>query len=327
MPKLCQYSQGNVSISSWRPFEKYLKGMGDGRLFGKCPKSIGNLFSNLYRVEDTLWEMPKQKSRPAGCISHRVSSHQEARISPQPIAHHVSAYIRHVLLISTKHSSLLNLITNGDMIEKFNNYQRFFSYFFSFQPYHFCPNSNWCKVPVKGLLHIRIFSDLFGMVGQARARHARTTGDVYIFERILQFYFDDYNQQQLVGKHLLAASSSIGDFLQIFLWHLEIFRPIRRLLPYYQTISFCQICSCKVFSDVQIIWTNQKASVCRISPACHVCTGYSELIQINTSCFLIELMLFKYTQSRINENLQKTPTNNIILRDFFISFAKQNTIG
>jgi hypothetical protein len=28
-------------------------------LFGKFPKSIGDLFSNLYRIADTLWEMPK----------------------------------------------------------------------------------------------------------------------------------------------------------------------------------------------------------------------------------------------------------------------------
>jgi hypothetical protein len=29
MPKLCGDSLGNVSKSPWRPFEKYLKGIGD----------------------------------------------------------------------------------------------------------------------------------------------------------------------------------------------------------------------------------------------------------------------------------------------------------
>jgi hypothetical protein len=41
MPKLCRDSLGNVSKSSWRPFEKYLKGVGD---------SLGN----AQRVLETL---------------------------------------------------------------------------------------------------------------------------------------------------------------------------------------------------------------------------------------------------------------------------------
>jgi hypothetical protein len=32
------------------------------QLFGKCPLSIEDLFNNTYRVEETLWEMPKNNS-------------------------------------------------------------------------------------------------------------------------------------------------------------------------------------------------------------------------------------------------------------------------
>ncbi len=47
MPKLCRDSQGNVSKSSWIPFEKYLKGVGDS--LGNA-KSVLETFSATFTV-------------------------------------------------------------------------------------------------------------------------------------------------------------------------------------------------------------------------------------------------------------------------------------
>jgi hypothetical protein len=57
MLKLSRDSLGNVYKSLWRPFKKYLKGNGDS--LRNAQRVIGDLFSNLYPVADTLWERPK----------------------------------------------------------------------------------------------------------------------------------------------------------------------------------------------------------------------------------------------------------------------------
>ncbi len=77
MPKLCRGSLGNVSKSSWRPFEKYLKGIGD---------PLGNAQIEV----ETCWSHLPTCLQPVG-----------SKDTPRPIAHRVSAYIEHVLLIFT----------------------------------------------------------------------------------------------------------------------------------------------------------------------------------------------------------------------------------
>jgi hypothetical protein len=94
-----------------------------------CLKACGDHLRSIKRVLETLWEMSKEywrpfqqplsssgytlgnaqievetcwEWRPAGSISQRVSSKP-----PQPIAHRVSAYIRHVLLIYKKHGGFI----------------------------------------------------------------------------------------------------------------------------------------------------------------------------------------------------------------------------
>jgi hypothetical protein len=53
MPKLFGDSLGNVFKSSWRPFEKYLKSIGDS--LGNAQRVL-EIFS---ATADTFWEMPK----------------------------------------------------------------------------------------------------------------------------------------------------------------------------------------------------------------------------------------------------------------------------
>ncbi len=63
-PKIMsRHSPGNVSKSSWRPFEKYctLKVIGDS--FWEMPKEYWRPFQQPLpsTVADNLWEMPKKK--------------------------------------------------------------------------------------------------------------------------------------------------------------------------------------------------------------------------------------------------------------------------
>ena len=62
-PKLCQDSLGNVSKSLWRPFEKYLKGIGDSlkmpkeywRPFQQPLPSSGYTLGNAQIEVETPW--------------------------------------------------------------------------------------------------------------------------------------------------------------------------------------------------------------------------------------------------------------------------------
>jgi hypothetical protein len=60
-PNLCRDTLGNEPISSWRPFEQNLKGIGD---------SLGNAQRGL----KTFSAMHTEKWRQDGCISFWVSS-------------------------------------------------------------------------------------------------------------------------------------------------------------------------------------------------------------------------------------------------------------
>jgi hypothetical protein len=63
MPKLCRDSLGNVSKSSWRPFEKYLKGIGDSlgnaqrvlETFSATFTSSGYTLGNAQIEVETRW--------------------------------------------------------------------------------------------------------------------------------------------------------------------------------------------------------------------------------------------------------------------------------
>jgi hypothetical protein len=116
------------------------------RLFGKCPKKIGYLFRNAYRVEDTLWEMPQKMETqwehfPLGLQPMRNKG------TPQSNFHCVSIYFRHFLFISLKRGGFIKLKFDLETTIKFKSHQQFFSNFCSFQLYHFQPNSNWCDSP------------------------------------------------------------------------------------------------------------------------------------------------------------------------------------
>jgi hypothetical protein len=43
-----------------------------------------------------------------------------------------------------------HLLTVKGAVKNFFDAQRLFSYFYSFQPYHFLPDSNWCDSPFIG---------------------------------------------------------------------------------------------------------------------------------------------------------------------------------
>ncbi len=55
MPKLCLDLLGNVSKSSWRPFEKSLKGISDS--LGNAQRALETFSATITKY--TLWEMPK----------------------------------------------------------------------------------------------------------------------------------------------------------------------------------------------------------------------------------------------------------------------------
>ncbi len=101
---------------------------------GKCPKAIGKPLGNSYRVWKSRQEMPKlplSSNRRGDRIAQRLLAKTWQFSSLFYEAIHIC----------------LHLLKVTGAVENFKNVQRFFSYFCSFQPYHFQPNSNWCDSP------------------------------------------------------------------------------------------------------------------------------------------------------------------------------------
>jgi hypothetical protein len=85
--------EGNAQFNAETLWEMRLKALGDHlssteralALFGKCPKSIGELFINAFTVAETFWEMPKLKWRPSGAFPTRSSANRKQE---DPLAYH-----------------------------------------------------------------------------------------------------------------------------------------------------------------------------------------------------------------------------------------------
>jgi hypothetical protein len=105
-PNYAEILLGNVSKSSWRPFQKYLKGISDDlgnaqRVWKPFEQPLPNSRYTVGNVQievETRWVHFPVCLQPIG-----------SKDAPRLIAHRVSAYIRHVLLISTKHGSFVKL--------------------------------------------------------------------------------------------------------------------------------------------------------------------------------------------------------------------------
>jgi hypothetical protein len=77
-----------------------------------------------------------------------------------------------------------HLLTVKGAVKNFFDAQRLFSYFYSFQPYHFLPDSNWCDSPFKG------------KAGRSRRdnRQSTNTEILRIFFSLLRFAYWCTNQ-------------------------------------------------------------------------------------------------------------------------------------
>jgi hypothetical protein len=134
-----------VNKSAWRPFEKYWKGIGDS--LGNAQRVLETFSATFTEYRIHFWKCLKRSGDPLGTFPSMFPANKEQGY-PVCLLPTVSPHISDMfywILWSTV--VLLNWLKIGDIIEKFNNYQRLFSYFFSFQPYDFCPNSNWCDSP------------------------------------------------------------------------------------------------------------------------------------------------------------------------------------
>jgi hypothetical protein len=72
MQNLHRDTLGNASKNSWRPFEQYLKGIGDS--LENAQRVLETFAAMLHSIADKLLEMPKYKWRPDSHISHLISS-------------------------------------------------------------------------------------------------------------------------------------------------------------------------------------------------------------------------------------------------------------
>jgi hypothetical protein len=138
MPKLCR------DLPGWEVVKGYW------RLVGKCPKSIGDLHSNLYEERIHFGKCPNRSGDPLGAFPSMSPANRKQGYPLRQLPT-VSPNIPDMFcffLWST--TVLLNLIKNQRHNRKVNNYQWFFSNFFSFQPYHYCSNSNFRDSPFKG---------------------------------------------------------------------------------------------------------------------------------------------------------------------------------
>jgi hypothetical protein len=148
MPELCQDLLGNLSKSSLRPFEKYLTGIGNS--LGNAQRVLETFPATFTEQRIHFGKCPNRSRDPLGAFPSASPANRKQG--------YLLAYYPPCLRIYQTCSAdfneaqrfVLNLIKNRRHNRTFFfNYQQFFSYFFSFQPYHFCPNSNQCDSPFK----------------------------------------------------------------------------------------------------------------------------------------------------------------------------------
>ncbi len=121
------------------------------RLFGKWPKDIGDIFSNAYRVTDTLWEMLKNSWDPVSTFSTRTPANRK-QVGLWPT---MSPDISGIFCLFPRSKAALRNLKKLEKAEKFENYQWFFSYFYSFRPYPLLANN---KKLVQQSLYIMSFN-------------------------------------------------------------------------------------------------------------------------------------------------------------------------
>ncbi len=108
--------KGNVHIYAETHEEMMLKALSDNIWsVPKCTgdlylKSIGDLFSNSYRVGNTLWEMHQKKQRPDGCISHQIFSQYETR---RPLWHPPFLHLFKILNLIQNWRHHIKILTFG----------------------------------------------------------------------------------------------------------------------------------------------------------------------------------------------------------------------
>jgi hypothetical protein len=104
---------GNSSKSSQRPFEQYLKGIGDS--LGDAGRGLGTFFSNTCRVADTFAKCPNKSGNPIGAFPIVSPANKKQgdslRLSPTV----VTTYFRHFLSLSSKHGVFIKLNQKSEM--------------------------------------------------------------------------------------------------------------------------------------------------------------------------------------------------------------------
>ncbi len=131
MPKSMPRLVGKCAYSSWESIGAEPKG--NWRLFGKCLKGIGDIFSNAYRIAETLWKCPN-KSGDQTDEFHSGSSANRKQENPLSLMPTVSPHISGIFcLFPWSVQVLLNLNTIWTHNKKLKSHQQFFAYFCTFQ--------------------------------------------------------------------------------------------------------------------------------------------------------------------------------------------------
>ncbi len=111
-------------------------------------QGIEKPLGNAQRLLESLWAILKGYWKAAGkCpnICRLLANRRAGRIAQWLLA----KMQQYPFISSELLCFCLYLLKVGEAMENFKNAQRIFSYFFSFQPYHLQPDSNWCDSPFK----------------------------------------------------------------------------------------------------------------------------------------------------------------------------------
>jgi hypothetical protein len=110
MPKLCQDLLGNVSKSSWRPFEKYLKGIGDS--LGNSKRVLETFSATFTEYQIHFGKCPNRSGDPLGAFPN-VSLANRKQGYPLVLLPSVSPHISDMFWwFLRRRAVLLNLIKN-----------------------------------------------------------------------------------------------------------------------------------------------------------------------------------------------------------------------